>query len=132
MVFRSREERALAALDRVLSADPTLATLATLFAAPPRPAVPRRLTAGLVARLVRWPAPRWRNVVLAVAVLAALGGALASALVGPPALAVACGVVAGAAGMRLLGEFVRGKASWPVDRRRHLRRSGKAHHQRRE
>lgn len=130
MVFRSREERALAALDRVLSTDDTLATLATLFAAPPRPVAPGRFPAGLVARLVRWPTPLRRNILLGIVALAALGGALASALAGPVAPAVACGVVAGAAGMRLLAKFLAGKAFRPFGRR--LPKPGKAHQQRRE
>lgn len=133
MVFRSRDERTLAEFEKILSADTRLATLVTLFAEPPRPAAPRRWLFAVPWRLVRLPAALRRTVLLAVGVLAALGGAVVFALVGPAALGVVCGVLAGAGLVFLLAEVVGGKSIWPSDRRRNrIPETRQAHPQRRE
>lgn len=136
MVFRSRAERTVAALDRALSEDPSLARLATLFAEPPGPGSSRRSRHALLcwARRPSWPL---RRVLLALAVLVVLGGATASAMVGLPGPALGAGVLAGVGAVWLLAEIVgrkvvsRGKLGRRRRRHHRLRRLRKAHQHRR-
>jgi hypothetical protein len=133
MVFRSHADRTLAALDRVLSADVTLARLVTLFAEPPRAASPGRSPSTVARRLVRRPMAPHRKVLLillAVAVPALLGGAVVTAVAGLPSLAVVCGVTAGVGAVWLLTEIV-GRTVFSAHGRHRLPRTKRAHPQRR-